>query len=313
LAELREQLGGEYASNVVQVDQSDWQQTGLIGWSWGDLPEQVTITRGMTELAAFPAIFDEGDSVGLKLVDSPTAAERESRRGLTRLFQLGNRKLVRSQVAWLPDLDRHAVLLARLVSPQELRSQLSDLIVRIGLVENRPLPRNQSEFEQARENAVEQVSVASQEVARWLPRFSSAVQTASLALEQMPQRFAKAKSEIKQQIADLTGPGHLENTPWRWLQNFPRYFDAIAMRIEKLPTTPTDREREAVEEIDNYWQKYQQMREHHDTQALVDPELELFRWMIEEYRVSRFAQQLGTSMTVSAKRLDKQWTRVRAL
>ncbi|MCH2183182.1 MAG: ATP-dependent RNA helicase HrpA [Mariniblastus sp.] len=313
LAELREQLGDQHASNVVQVDQSDWQQTGLSAWSWGDLPEQVTITRGTTELAAFPAIFDEGETVGLKLVDSPAAAKWESQQGLTRLFQLAHRKLVRSQVAWLPDLDQHAVLLTRLVSPRELRAQLSDLIVRIGLVENGPLPRSQAEFDKARENAAEQLSLASQDVARWLPRFSSAVQAAYLALEQLPQRFAHTRTEIKQQIKALAGPGYLQQTPWRWLQHFPRYFQAIEVRIEKLPTAPPDQERAAVEEIDHYWQQYEQMQAQHTTQALVDPELEQFRWMVEEYRVSRFAQQLGTSLTVSAKRLEKQWTRVRQL
>ena len=55
------------------------------------------------------------------------------------------------------------------------------------------------------------------------------------------------------------------------------------------------------------------MRVHHAHQSLVDPDLDQFRWMIEEYRVSRFAQQLGTSLTISAKRLDKQWKKVRQL
>jgi len=310
VAELREQLGGEHLSNVVQVDNSDWQQTGLTQWSWGELPGQVQITRGTTELAAFPAVFDEGSTVGLKLVDSQAAAEFETRQGLTRLFQIGNRKLVRSQVAWLPNLDEHAVLLSRLISPKELRQQLSDLIVRIGLVENRAVPRSETEFAAAQENTIEKVSVATQDVARWLPGFSSAVQQSLLALEQMPSRFSALKTGIGKQIQSLTEPGFLAQTPWKWLQHYPRYFNAITARIEKLPSTS---EQEAIEEIDQYWEQYEQMRVHHAHQSLVDPDLDQFRWMIEEYRVSRFAQQLGTSLTISAKRLDKQWKKVRQL
>ncbi len=309
--ELREQLGSQHVSNVMHVDTSDWQQTGLTQWSWDDLPVQVPVMRGTTELAAFPAILDEGTSVGLKLVDSVAAAEFETRKGLTRLFQLSNRKLVRSQVAWLPDLDRHAVMLSRLASPKELRKHLSDLIIRIGLVENRPLPRSQNEFVKAQENATEQVSITTQDVARWLPQFSSSVQGTFLAMEQLAERFAPAKVGIQQQIGCLTEPGFLGQTPWKWLQHYPRYFDAITAHIEKLPATPPQREQQTVEEIDQYWKQYIEMQTHHASQAMVDPELEQFRWMIEEYRVSQFAQQLGTSLTVSAKRLEKQWKKIR--
>lgn len=311
VAELRDQLGAEHASNVVQVEDSDWQQTGLTQWTWGELPNEVQIRRGNTQLAAFPAIYDEGATVGLKLVDSLAAADYESRQGLTRLFQLGNRKLVRSQVAWLPNLDQHGVRLARLISTQDLRQQLSDLIVRVGLVENRPLPRSETEFKTAQSNAVEQVSVATQDIARWLPELAAAVQGVFLELEKMPERFSSAKGEIRQQVQNLTSPGFLGHTTWKWLQHYPRYFSAMATRIEKLPSTPQTRDQEAMDEIAVHWQRYESLRANHINQALVDPELEQFRWMVEEYRVSLFAQQLGTSLTVSAKRLEKQWKKVR--
>ena len=85
----------------------------------------------------------------------------------------------------------------------------------------------------------------------------------------------------------------------------------MATRIEKLPSTPQTRDQEAMDEIAVHWQRYESLRANHINQALVDPELEQFRWMVEEYRVSLFAQQLGTSLTVSAKRLEKQWKKVR--
>ena len=134
-----------------------------------------------------------------------------------------------------------------------------------------------------------------------------------LELEKMPERFSLVKGEIRQQLRDLTSPGFLGLTTWKWLKHYPRYFNAMATRIEKLPSTPPTREQEAMDEIAVHWKRYESMRVNHLNQALIDPELKQFRWMVEEYRVSLFAQQLGTSLTVSSKRLEKQWKKVRQI
>ena len=313
VAEVREQLGAEFATNVVQVEDQTWSQDGLREWSWGELPKKIEVQRGGTQLAAFPAIVDQEDSVGLRLVDSPAGAKQETQQGLVRLFQIRHRKLLRSQVNWLPEMEGHAVKLASLIPPQQLKQQLGELMIRVALVERNKVPRDRESFEQLNQSATEKISIATQEVARWLPRFAKHVHAAKLALEQMAAKFSSAKGDIRQQIKQLTGDRFISNTPWCWLQNFPRYFQAIEHRIEKLPSTAADRDREAMVEIQSYWEKFDAMHGQHANQSIVDPELTQFRWMIEEYRVSLFAQQLGTSLTVSDKRLDKQWNKVRQI
>ena len=217
---------------------------------------------------------------------------------------------MRSQVNWLPNLDQHAVHLSRLIPAKELKTQLADLIARIAFVDRQKIPRNREDFDKLNENAVERISIATQSVAKWLPKWSEKVHVAFLRLEEMPSKFSSAKGDIRSQIKELANEHFLSTTPWMWLENYPRYFNAIAARIDKLPSTNPQLEKESREELAMWWQKFVDTSLRHKEQAIVDPELIQFRWMIEEYRVSLFAQQLGTCMTVSAKRLEKQFKKV---
>lgn len=311
VAELRTQLGAEHASSIVDVLDEDWNQDGLCQWSWGELPAEIMIQRGATRLAAFPAILDQQDSVGLRLTDSPTSSDRITRQGLVRLFQIYNRKNLKSQVNWLPDLDQHAVKLARMVASSSLKQQLVDLIARIAFVDRNKIPRTQDAFESVQANSVERISIASQDLAKWLPKFANAVHKVELGMADLPNKFSSAKGNIRDQIVHLKRDGFLAQTPWVWLQHFPRYFEAIRYRIDKLDSTPTEKDRAHADQITEYWQRYVESEQAHLRQAIVDPELETFRWMIEELRVSLFAQPLGTSLTVSPKRMEKQWAKVR--
>ena len=83
----------------------------------------------------------------------------------------------------------------------------------------------------------------------------------------------------------------------------------MRMRLEKLSGNEA-RDRAATEEIAEFWQRYEQQTAKTSATGSFDPELQRYRWMIEEYRVSLFAQSLGTAFSISAKRLEKQWQKV---
>ncbi|MFT5301945.1 MAG: ATP-dependent helicase HrpA [Mariniblastus sp.] len=313
VAELRSQLGAEHSSNIVEVEDSTWKQNGLIAWSWAELPREIMITRGGTQLAAFPAIVDQGKAVGLRLTDSQNASDMTTRQGLVRLFQITNRKSLRSQTNWLPGLEQHAVTLSRIVSAADLKRQLSDLITRVAFVDRKKIPRDKAQFDSIQSTAVEQISIATQDLAKWLPKFANAVHQVELNLEDLPARFGTAKGDIKKQIAELKSEEFIAQTPWPWLEQYPRYFSAISFRISKLDSTPPEKDRGFADELAAYWKQYLGMKSMHESQAIVDPELVTYRWMIEELRVSVFAQKLGTCLTVSPKRMEKQWAKVRRI
>jgi ATP-dependent helicase HrpA len=122
---------------------------------------------------------------------------------------------------------------------------------------------------------------------------------------------AVALNDIKAQLGNLVYPGFVRETPADWLKEYPRYLKAIEQRFEKIGAQ-LQRDRVWSGELAGYWEQYQARLKKHLQEGKRDAELALYRWMLEEYRVSLWAQQLGTKMAVSDKRLNKQWSQVEA-
>ncbi|MNQ82440.1 ATP-dependent RNA helicase HrpA [compost metagenome] len=122
---------------------------------------------------------------------------------------------------------------------------------------------------------------------------------------------AVALNDIKQQLSNLVYPGFVRETPAQWLKELPRFLKAIELRLEKLPAQ-VQKDRVWSIELAGQWAQYQARASKHAQEGKRDPQLELYRWLIEEYRVSLFAQQLGTRVPISDKRLSKQWSQVEA-
>jgi ATP-dependent helicase HrpA len=117
---------------------------------------------------------------------------------------------------------------------------------------------------------------------------------------------AVALNDIKQQLGNLVYPGFVRETPGLWLKELPRFLKAIELRLEKLPAQ-VQKDRVWSGELSGYWAQYAARLDKHRQEGKRDPQLELYRWWLEEYRVSLFGQQLGTKVPVSDKRLGKQW------
>ena len=120
---------------------------------------------------------------------------------------------------------------------------------------------------------------------------------------------AIALNDIKLQLSNLVYLGFVRETPGEWLKELPRYLKAIEQRLDKIGGQ-LQRDRVWSGELAGYWEQYQARLGKHRQEGKRDPQLSLYRWMLEEYRVSLFAQQLGTKLAVSDKRLSKQWSQV---
>jgi ATP-dependent helicase HrpA len=116
-------------------------------------------------------------------------------------------------------------------------------------------------------------------------------------------------NDVKNQLNNLIYEDFLFLTPWVNLKSFPRYLKAINARLEKYPRQ-IQKDKESCESLAMYWERYRDRKEFCDRQEIVEKELELFRWMLEEYRVSLFAQTLGTQYPVSEKRLQRSWQKL---
>lgn len=307
---VRRQLGELVCESLAEIDDPRWNRDGLTGWDFDELPEQVEVRRGQLTLRCHPMLVDMGESVSLRLSDSPQQAQWQSRRALVRLFALAAGGEIRGQLRWFPDLEK-MLLRASLLPEFDLRGELAELIASRALRPEEAIPRRRAEYDARVSQSRERIGLAVQEISPVLPPLWESFYEARLAVERADSpRWQYAVEDVREQVDHLTAPGFLTRTSWQWLQQYARYFRAICVRMDRLRGGGLQRDREACDEIRNSWQACQERLEQHRSRRVHDPELEHFRWMLEEYRVSLFAQNLGTSLSVSSRRLDRQWEKV---
>jgi len=311
---LRTELDVDVLATGGLVSDQRWHRDGITTWDFEELPERVELQRGGTALFVFPTLVDQGDSVSLRLMDTEPAARQTTRGGLRRLFILAEHRELKPQVHWLPRLDQSELWAATLRYQRDLRTQLTELLADLAYVQNRPVPRHAAAFAEACRDGREQLLISVQDVAKLIGPLFRTYHQASLALDEARSaNWRDAVADMRQQLDELLGEGFLVATPWDWLLHYPRYFEAIPYRLEKLKTSGSRRDREAMTQVTQLWEQYQHRREEHAERGMVDPELEEYRWMLEEFRVSLFAQPLGTSVKISPTRLERQWAKVQGV
>ena len=302
---IRRQLGTSEQIADAHDDVSDqsWSRESMKGFDIDQLPREVVRDRGGVRVAQYPGLVDNGDSVAIRLFADQATAENESRIGLMRLYALAEQKELRSQVRWLPALDEAKIKLSAALPAASLESSLIDLMARIAFVEGEAVVRTAAEFEAKRQQRGQRIAGAAQELATWLAGLTESYFSVRRDLESIRgERFAEAVADIRVQMEWLMPERFLSVTPWQWLKHYPRYFAAIGYRLEKGRGAARDGENmEIVQALWNRWLDGLDESQRTPSQQASSE----FRWMIEELRVSLFAQPLGTSTKVSAKRCEK--------
>jgi len=255
----------------------------------------------------YPTLFDRGDSVSLGLVDSRVRAEAEIRRAVRRLFVLATQRDLHAQLAQFPKRNEMRLWSAS-ISGFELDRQLADVIAARALSSEKSVPRSAETFNQQHQAGRARIGLAVQDVARLVPSILAGYhQARRCAAKWDGTRWQYAADDVQDQLNHLIGSEFLTETPWCWLQQFPRYLKAIEYRLDKLGSGAAARDRTGWKEIQHWWRLYRDFVEQHPSSVQSKAALNDFRWMIEEYRVSLFAQPLGTALRVSNKRLERQW------
>src|SRR6266581_429977 len=309
LPELRAQFGARaeqsFAAAELKAGPRAGELAGLCTWTFGDLPELMEADVAGRSLVGFPALVDEGDSVALRVFDTPEKARARHRGGLRRLFSLGLREQVRFIDRSLPGLRDMALQFMALGTEKELREQLvAATLERTCLME--PLPVTASEFAARTAAARPRIALVAQEIARLVGLILAEHAALQKRLAGASRAFPETVGDIQAQCRALISPGFVLETPVERLQHFPRYLKAAALRIDKARA---DAARDARQQHD--WQLLAKPWERECASrarsGVEDPFLDDFRWLLEELRVARFAQELRTPTPVSLKRLQKTW------
>ncbi|MDO9572137.1 MAG: ATP-dependent RNA helicase HrpA, partial [Hydrogenophaga sp.] len=284
------------------------------GWTFGELPELMEIRKGGQTLIGFPALIDLGDAVSIEVFDEPEAAMARHREGLRRLFALQIRDALKYLEKNLPGLMTMASAYMQVGktdsgsgggTAEELKSQIIELALdRAFLAE--PLPTDEAAFKKRVDEGRGRLTLISTEIAR----------NASLILTEYAAAARKLKdsrppadvaTDVAQQLQRLVPKRFLLTTPYAQLQHFPRYLKAVQQRLDKLRADPA---RDAAKFAELRPQDQRFWRLVAERKGVQDARLQELRWLLEELRVSFFAQELRTPQPVSVKRLDKAWSQI---
>lgn len=169
------------------------------------------------------------------------------------------------------------------------------------------LPRTNADFMKLKQRARTRLPAVTQAIARQAQAIATEYQLLTAAQAKMPATVNRLKRDLDQQLGLLVHKHTFTQTPWEHLQHVPRYLKALRLRIEKQPSAP-DRDGKNAASVGIIWQKWQdKVHQYQQENREVSQNLQDFRWLIEELRVSLFAQELKTPMPISVKRIDKIW------
>jgi ATP-dependent helicase HrpA len=271
-------------------------------WTFDALPELLEIRKGGQTLIGFPALIDKGAHVEIEVFDEPEGAATKHRAGLRRLVALQLKEPLKFLEKNIPGLQQMAVAYMSLGTADELRDQIIELALdRAFLAE--PLPSDAPAFKARLDEGRTRLNLIAQEVAR-LASTVLAEHAAALRKLKDSRPPKDVAEDITAQLQRLCGKRFLLTTPWAALQHLPRYLKAVVLRLDKLRADPA-RDAQRLAELRPLEQRW--VRRLAERKGVADTRLDEYRWLLEELRVSLFAQELRTPQPVSVKRLDKAW------
>jgi ATP-dependent helicase HrpA len=306
----------EVAGNIFnQIAEDELNYTGCIQWAFDDLPEMYSFGQNGQDFIGYPAMIDEGDAVGVRILDTLEKAAVLHEQGLVRLFQLQLKKEAKYILKNLPFSPESELAYNRLLAHPDLSKDIVSasyqqdvlaLIIKSVFVAGHSI-RTKAKFDALlHDNKADLINMAT--------KIGQAVVVALTEYTQINLRLArmptgdKSVQDVQRQLARLFYQGFLTMTAFEHLCHYQRYLKAITIRLDSM-LQQIGKDQQKMQEMARFQQWFWASIEKRQKTERVNPERENFRWMIEELRVSLFAQQLRTPYPVSAKRLEKAWNR----
>ncbi len=308
-AQLRSELAPKMAPAVVAVAPTGVpvdEKVRITEWTLGDFRETTEIVRAGQTVTLFNALVDDKDAVVIQAFDTREAAQAAHRLGLRRLFMLALKEQVKFLEKNLLSSKEYGQNMAMQFLPfgsaQDLQRQIFAVTFDRSCLGD-PLPSNEKEFAARCKEAKSRLNLVAQEIARLVSTVLQEYQALQKALPGFKAHGA-ATQDIRAQCEWLLHKEFIARTPYERLQHLPRYLKAMNVRLEKLRADPARDARQfaQMQALQQAWQRKLAAQ-----QGNVDSRVEEFGWMLQELRVSLFAQELKTPVIVSVKRLQKMW------
>ncbi|WP_456375896.1 ATP-dependent RNA helicase HrpA [Thiolapillus sp.] len=316
LARLQKEYGDLVQSAPRKKTTHPLERKGITRWDFDALPERVESKQQGIGLTLWPALKDEGDTVSVMLFGAQAEALGQHHRGLRRLFMLALPRQIRELRKQLPGLAQMRLQYAKAPRApahlrgegrQDLEQELIALILDRSFLAHGPDIRDAQTFEQRLEAGKTQMASHATEVCRLASEILGQYQQLRKTLSGINQiNWLASTQDMQWQLDRLVYQGFLQHTPWARLQHYPRYLKAVGSRMQKLRNAAL-RDQQLLNELQSVQEVWLERWQAAADKGIEDARLEEIRWMLEEFRVSLFAQELKTACPVSAKRIKKRW------
>lgn len=305
LKKLQADLYTHIEKEFTAISDKIIEQDNILEWNFGELPETCDIEVNHTSIRLFPALVDMDSSVSIRLFDNRNKAEHEMHHGLIRLFCIASKKEFKYLEKNLPHFKEMNLYYSSLGQSNEFKQSLFDLITDEVFLSHGRTIRSQQEFNAALVQGRPMLVNVANDICKLihvvLKKYNQIV---NLLEDKKFSRMSEALEDINEHLSHLVYEGFIGDELLPDLRQYPRYLDAILKRLEKLAFSP-EKDKRQLQKIEPFWNYYLELIE----SGVFSNSDELVReyWrMLEEYRVSLFAQELGTSRSVSAKKLNRQ-------
>jgi ATP-dependent helicase HrpA len=305
LTALRAQLG-EAAQLDFAAAQPTLERKGIRSWDFGELPETLTLERDGLRRTGYPSLVKEGGAVSLKLLDTADAAAAATREAVIALMRLQLKEPLRRWEKGAPGFVAAALALRPAAPTEGLLGDVLAAVCDRAFLGDDPLPRSEAAFVEQVKRARTRLPAVAEGAFALVSDIAAAYHALSQRLSALPGAHGRLAAEVAGQRDRLLAPGFFAATPWSQLTHLPRYLRALERRLAKYPENPA-RDAHHAQAVAVLWERYRERERAAGARGRREPALETFRWLIEELRVSLFAQELRTPFPVSYKRLEKAW------
>ncbi|GAA6135294.1 ATP-dependent RNA helicase HrpA [Oceaniserpentilla sp. 4NH20-0058] len=303
---------GEQAEQVSQDTSNDFERQGITCWDLNGLPNEYAIEQSGIQVTLFPALIDEGDSVSLKLLSRKDEASYQSRLGVIKLLQLE----LSDQVKWLHKetqkrLVQEMIYFGHIGNKAQLLEAVAHRVFALGFPME-SIPTDEAQYLALKEQGRGEIADTFEKTIPLIKQLLQSYHQLNKKMKKQNQlAFAMAVGDIKKQINNLMPSGFLAYTPYEWLKQYPKYLNAMMSRLDKLQGN-IQKDRLMQLKISPWQEQYDELVTQLPANVGCFAPVQQLRWMIEEYRVSLFAQELGTTIPVSDKRWKAQMVLAKA-
>jgi ATP-dependent helicase HrpA len=315
LQQLQQQFSGQIRESIQSLTQSrsnNISREGIRSWDFAELPVEFELQQGGLSFTTYPALVDHTESVSIQLFETRELADHNHRGGVVRLLYLTKLKRFKALAKDLQLINAIALQYATMGSGDEIRREIIDKIIEWSITKvsaERPLPRTAAEFEQLSEA----IGPHLYELGSALTLAINSALTTQRKLQQdlkkaFPPELLQNIADIREQLQRLIYPHFVVQMAPQWLARIDLYLEALRARLEKgLQSPANDRELMlSLQRLESPLEKLSDEKQRHP--AIIE-----FKGLLQELRISLFAQQLGTVASVSNKRLEKRWAEISKL